>query len=138
MIHNKDDYLYISITTLNSSFTPLKPSAEVTNYEVFIIAFVMCVALSFVYLFFVEWFGKVLIYICVAVLAVAPAAMGSYCLYQAVQGQESDYGKQVASFNLGVTGTQGDMILGAAGASKNREANGRCSIRFSLILLGFA
>lgn len=89
--------------------------AKVTNYEVFIIAALMCVALSFVYLFFVEWFGKVLIYICVAVLAVAPAAMGGYCLYQAVQGEESDYGKKVASFNLGVTGTQGDMILGAAG-----------------------
>lgn len=100
----------------NAFFDAALQVAELVKHRyVLFVAAAIAVILSFVFLFTVEWAGKILVYLSIVVLAVVPAIFGSLSLYAAAQGEESEYGKKVAAADLGLTGTQGDMIIGVIG-----------------------
>lgn len=95
--------------------TAMQVSDLVKNYEVLGIAALVAIGMSFIFLFVVEWFGSVLVTVSVCVVVGVFTWFGFVCLQAAITGSAaSEYGQQLAAnVQFGISGTQGDMILGS-------------------------
>lgn len=95
--------------------TAMQVSDLVKNYEVLIIAAVVAIAMSFIFLFVVEWFGSVLVTVSMFLVVAVFSWLGFVCLQAAITGSAaSEYGERLAEHvHFGISGTQGDMILGS-------------------------
>eukprot|EP00435_Cladocopium_sp_Y103_P039872 s169_g10.t1 len=77
--------------------TAMQVSDLVKNYEVLIIAAVVAICLSFIFLFIVEWFGSVIVTVCVFAVVAIFSWFGFVCLQAAITGSAaSEYGQRLA------------------------------------------